>query len=248
MLAGVRATRAPVVAVVAVIAVVGGTAALFVAACRQPPPVAAAQSPSNDQLVAAGFDELARGAGRPGGAQAARQRFEQVLSRDPNEPRAVFGVGWASQVGGDAVTAETRYREASLLAERARLEDIRYYCRFNLGVLYRDGGHLDIAAAEFGEAAMIAERDAKLGDRAGEARLEQGRALSKLGRYPEALPALERAAGRLPKSGAVRFEKGLALWRSGRHDFAEIEFTEAVRLDPSLGAEVARARADSAPR
>ena len=186
-------------------------------------------------VVETAYAQLRRAGSDPKLALATIPLLEDALLRAPNDPSVLFALGWANHLAKHHVVAETRYREADLYAQRAKLPQIRFFSRFNLAALYEEQRHLAVAAAEFQEAGEVGERiQAQVSDQLWNAWYRRGRVLAMLERSTEALVAFDRAAKYAPSSGVIRLEKGLVLCRMGKPDLARVELAAATRMTPAL--------------
>jgi 4-amino-4-deoxy-L-arabinose transferase-like glycosyltransferase len=91
-----------------------------------------------------GFAAMTRGA-----PDEALPLFRDALQRDPRDPAALFGVGWAAQVKGNLLEAESFYVQAAARAAQTGDRNIEYFARFDLGTLYAKQGRSDDAATAF---------------------------------------------------------------------------------------------------
>jgi tetratricopeptide (TPR) repeat protein len=146
-----------------------------------------------------GFAAMTRGA-----PDEALPRFRDALARDPRDPAALFGMGWASQVKGNLAEATSFYAEAAPRAAETGDLDTEYFARFDLGTLYAQQGKHDDAASSFRATLAVVDRAPdRFADRAWSPWLNLGLALSATGQVDDARAALERARSLRPDEPAI---------------------------------------------
>ncbi len=130
--------------------------------------------------------------------------FREALQRDPRDPAAIFGMGWAAQAKGDLHQAETLYVQATQRAAVTGDAETEYFARFDLGTLYAQQSRNDQAVDAFRAALVVIDRAPdRFADRTWSVWLNLGRALAATGREAEAREALVRAASLRPNEPAV---------------------------------------------
>ena len=127
------------------------------------------------------------------------------------------------------------YRRAAWLAGSQASKDIRYVIHFNMGTMHQERGH---SAAALGEFSQAAEADGARW----EAFYNIGLCLIALEAPLAAVPPLERASQGNPREAATFLHLGIARMRGGYRRSAEQAFQEAIRLRPSIEADVKVAR------
>ncbi|MDJ0890228.1 MAG: tetratricopeptide repeat protein [Gammaproteobacteria bacterium] len=180
---------------------------------RRSPPGATSRQ-ATERLLAEGLEMQ-----RARDAIGARQRFEEVLRREPRNADALHLLGLL-----DAQTG--RLAEGTVLLQKAVAANPRVsFYRYNLGnALHRLGRHE--------EAARAFEETLRLQPGVPEALCSLGDALSALGRYADAIPKYRQATGRRPDYAEAHNNLGSALLASGDADGAVESYRRAVSLAP----------------
>jgi len=158
--------------------------------------------------------------------------FEQALTLDAFDARALAGLGWAHYRRGD-------YREAVAQLESAAALDPSEETQ---GLLARASDKLAATHVERGDAKLRAgDWDAALAefDRALELRPEDAFALRcrgvtqfNLRRYEDAVADLDRALELDPSDAAALIGRGRCAYTLGRLDAARVDFERALELGP----------------
>jgi Tfp pilus assembly protein PilF len=169
-----------------------------------PPPSASAKPPSSP-LVREAEALLAKG-----DAQGAQAKFSEAVAADPQDVRALLGLGLCEEALGKPAEAERAYRAA--IAVDAGFAEAHN----NLGLLLRDKGD-DASAIE--ELALATRADPKLAS----AQANLALALEDAGRSEEADAAYARAVQLSPKDALLRANRALFLIGRGRNDDALVD-------------------------
>jgi len=181
------------------------------------------------KLVPPAPDAVARGMaamnrGDDAAVAEATAAFKEALARRPNDPAALFGLGWASERAGRTSEAEELYRRA---LSHGPSPDIAYYAHYNLGSLRLRARALDEARVDLRKAADL--RPAEFAPW-----FNLGVCEARAARYAEAIPHLQRAAALDPEHAGTRYILGFALWKAGRRQEARSHWDAAERIAPAL--------------
>jgi Tfp pilus assembly protein PilF len=183
--------------------------------------------------VKMGLDALPRADKDPQALKDALTALQHASHADPNDPAAAFGLAWAMQLKHDDAGAESEYRRALGLATEQKAIDVQYFVTHNLGGML-------LAQKRWEEATQILWQAASL-RREWFDLYNLGLGLMQLGKTKDAQFAFEQALLRKPDDAGIHFQLGLVQLRMGREGRAQVEFSEAARLDPSLKAAIAGA-------
>jgi Flp pilus assembly protein TadD len=192
-------------------------------------------APAPQRAVERGTAAMNRGG--DGGVEEAAAAFREALARSPDDPTALFGLGWASERAGRTAEAERLYRRA--LAHRPP-PDIAYFLHFNLG-------SLRLRAADFDEARLELRAAADLRPAEFSPWYNLGVCETRAARYADAIAPLQRAAAADPDHPGTRYNLGYALWQVGRRDEARSHWNVAVRMAPALKGSIDRITGGAAP-
>jgi tetratricopeptide (TPR) repeat protein len=165
--------------------------------------------------------ELAVQHHRAGRLAEAEQLYRQILAAEPNQPDALFNLGYlARQVNRPAEAAALWKRVASLRPDGS---DVQYQLAYAL-----------LDANEPFEAASIARRAIAAKPDFADAHAILARALSAARKHGEALVSIDRATELAPDSPEVRNHAGQVHQAAGRLAEAREQFERAIKLNPSV--------------
>ncbi len=199
------------------------------------------------------LDQIMRWAqGQKTALEDSRDRFVQITDERKDFADGYFFLGETYYLLGDLVNANTNYDQAKkiqarllyyssiaehLAAENKKkeaLDQVNEYIKRNPNASngYVALAQLNLRLNDPQNALVAAENAIKRNGKDAGALLVAARALSLLGRFPEAANRFGEAARLDATNSDIPYERGLALYRSGNTNDAVISLTQALKMKP----------------
>lgn len=150
---------------------------------------------------------------------AAQALYNDMLARNPSDPRAIGGLGAIALQSGDASRAMALFAEASRIAPRDAQTAL------NLGVAYQAQGKRE-------EAELCFRRAVELDDTLPSAHGNLAALLAARGEREAAARSLARAIDLAPNSPEFRYNHANLMLSAGAHGAAIRGYEDALALDP----------------
>lgn len=152
--------------------------------------------------------------------EAARDKFERILKRNPNDAIALLRLGMLYESKGELDKAATVYEKAVEAQPKSSI------ARNNLAYVYAERGNTN-AYDHAREARNLAPSDPFVAD-------TLGWVLCKRGNYADALPLFQEAAGKQTTSAEVSFHLGTAYYHLGEEKAARTALMRALEIEPEF--------------